>query len=81
MENKKPSKDFQFFLNNAKELEKKYKGKYIAIQDGVVLGAYDGFAVAAKSTVAQGYKPGTFIVQLASSDPASYTVSIYLGAE
>jgi len=73
---KAPSKDFQFFLDNVKELEKQYKGQYIAIKDCKVLGAYVDFATAAKTTVAQGHKPGTFIVQRADSDPASYTVTI-----
>jgi hypothetical protein len=75
MDNKKPSKDFQFFLDNVKELEKKYKGKFIAIKDGNVLGAYDEFAEAVKATLAQGHAAGTFIVQRADSDPASYTAT------
>ena len=73
--NQKPSKDFQFFLDNVIELEKKYKGKYIAIKDCKVLGAYDERLVAFKSTIQQGHKPGTFTVQQANSDPASYTVT------
>jgi hypothetical protein len=75
MEKKKPSKDFQFFLDHVEELEKKYNGKFIAIKDGKVLGAYDQFATAVKSTLSQGHKAGSFIVQQANSDPASYTVT------
>jgi len=73
--NKKPSKDFQFFLDNVKDLEKKYNGKYIAIKNCEVLGAYDEKVVAFRSTIEQGHEAGTFIIQKASSDPASYTVT------
>ena len=72
---KKPSEDFQFFLDNVKELEKKYKGKYIAIKNCKVLGDYESFAVAVKATLAQGHKAGTFIVQRNNSDPSSYTAT------
>jgi len=73
--NQKPSKDFQFFLDNVKELEKKYEGKYIVIKNCEVIGAYDERLIAFRSTIQQGHKPGTFTVQKASSDPASYTVT------
>jgi hypothetical protein len=70
----KPSKDFQFFLDNVKELEKKYKGKYVVIKDCKIIGDYDTFKDGVFETVKKGIKAGSFIVQKADANPETYTV-------
>ena len=55
-------REFDFFVHNQKELVEKYKGKYIAIKDNQVLGAYNSLAEAVKETAKQ-EKLGTFLIQ------------------
>ena len=75
--NKKPSKNFQFFLDNVKEWEKEHKDKYVVIKRGKVLAYYDTFADGVRLTVEQGHKAGGFSVQRVNSDPATYTVNVF----
>lgn len=42
----------------------KYRGRYIAIADGKVLGDYSDFDEGVDATLAEGYAPGSFMVHL-----------------
>lgn len=64
--------DFEWFKQNYKELFQKYGHKYLAIKNKRVLGVYDSFALAVKTT-RQTEKEGTFIVQECGEDESCYT--------
>ena len=49
---------------NLDSLLPKYRGRYIAISDGRVLGDYGDFDEGVDATLAEGYAPGTFMVHL-----------------
>ena len=68
-------KNFEYYLANLDELAKKYNGKYIALKECKVLGAYNTFNDALLYTEKQGHERGTFIVQKASTDPSAYTMT------
>ena len=70
-------KNFEFYLANLDDLAKEYDGKYIAIKDCKVLGAYETMVDAVEQTERQGHELGTFIVQKASTDPSAYTANYY----
>jgi hypothetical protein len=77
MENKEAlQKCFNFYLENLKELSERYNGKYIAIKDCRVLGAYDTFDIAYMETLKK-ETSGTFIIQKAENNPAAYTSTYY----
>lgn len=70
-------KSFQWFLDNVKDLVKKYPEKYLAIKDCAVIGVYESFMDALTETQKAGHVLGSFLIQLASKDPAAYTVTHY----
>ena len=72
-DNKTLVKNFEWYKAELGNLAKKYPGKFIAIKDCKVLGAYDTFLSAIELTEKKGYERGTFIVQLAKNDPSAYT--------
>lgn len=49
---------------NLDSLLPKYRGRYIAISGGRVLGDYGDFDEGVDATLAEGYAPGTFMVHL-----------------
>ena len=53
-----------------------YAGKFIALKDGKVLGAYDDELTAVNETK-KDHKPGTFLVQLVSPGNAAYTQTFH----
>ena len=65
-------KEFQFYLNNQEELVEKYRGKYIVIKDGKVLGSYDTEKDAILNTEKE-HELGTFLVQKVEPGSESYT--------
>ncbi len=65
-------REFDFFVSNRKELVKKYKGKYIAIKDHKVLGAYNSLPEAVNET-SKSEKLGTFLVQECKLSKKAYT--------
>lgn len=54
--------DFGYYLKHKPALVRKYRGKYVVIRDGTVLGAYDDQLVAISET-SKTHELGTFIVQ------------------
>lgn len=71
--------DFRWFLNNYADLYEKYGSTYLVIKNKVVLGTYDTYAEAVKSTM-KTEKLGSFIVQLCSGTEIGYTNYIYYQA-
>jgi hypothetical protein len=65
-------KEFDFFVHNQKKLVKKYKGKYIAIKNNKVLGAYNNLPDAVKET-AKYEDLGTFLIQKCEPSMKVYT--------
>ena len=51
-----------WFYRNQDGLVSKYNGKFVAISDCNVLGAYDSFGDGVRAVIGRGYAPGTFIV-------------------
>ncbi len=65
-------KEFNFFKRNQKELVKKYKGKFIAIKDDNILGAYKSLSEAVKET-SKHEDLGTFLIQECKASNKAYT--------
>ena len=65
-------KDFAYYLDHQDELVEKYDGKYIVIQEGHVLGAYDDELTAITDTQ-KSHKLGTFLVQKVSKGTDDYS--------
>lgn len=66
---------FHYYIENQKEILKKYNGKVIILKDFEVVGAYDN-EWDAYETASEKYKPGTFIIQDVSPGTEAYTVVI-----
>ena len=60
--------EYDFYLNNKKELMKKYKDKYVAIQGTKVIGSGEDKVETVKRLMYDGYKLGEFLVHLVSKD-------------
>lgn len=69
-------KEFDYYLDHQDELVEKYKGQYIVIKDGVVLGAYLSDIEAVEET-SKGHEMGTFLVQYCTSGKESYTAQFH----
>lgn len=69
-------KEFQFYLNNQKELTKQYLGKFIVIKGEEVIGAYDSEVEAYEETKKQ-HELGTFLIQQCLSGEQSHTETFY----
>ena len=65
-------KEFRYYLDHQNELVKRYKGKFVVIKAGQVLGAYDDQLEAVKKT-AESHEMGTFLVQKCEPGSESYT--------
>ena len=65
-------KEFDFFVNNQKKLAKEYRGKYIAIKDNKVLGAFDSLPEAVRET-SKHEEVGTFLIQKCGASEKAYT--------
>jgi hypothetical protein len=69
-------KEFQYYLNNQKELVKTYNNKFIAIKDQVVIGAYDSHLDAYNET-AKKHAVGTFLIQHCVPGESGYTQTFH----
>lgn len=69
-------KEFDYFLSNRKELVERYKGKYIAIKDNEILGAFDSLSEAIKET-SKHEELGTFLVQECIPSSDAYTQTFH----
>lgn len=59
---KMADKNYEFFVANLKDLYKSYKNKFVVIKDEKVIGAYDSFDDAFKTTI-KTEELGTFLIQ------------------
>ena len=69
-------KEFDWFIDNLTTLAQKYKGKFVAIKNFKVIGAYGTFVEAIRETVKK-EELGTFIVQKCSINPGDNVVIIH----
>jgi len=70
-------KEFDFYLKNQDALVKEYKGKFIVIKGGRVLGAYDDFQTAIDSTTSANHELGTFLIQKCTPGSEDYTATFH----
>ena len=68
-------KDFLWFKDNYAELQKMYGNSFIVIKNETVLGTFDSYASAVRTTV-KTEELGTFIVQECNKDYKAYQCSI-----
>ena len=69
-------KEFDYYLNNEKELSSKYGGKYIVIVGEEVVAVYPSYEIAlfeSKKTMAQ----GTFLIQHCLTGSVAYTSTFH----
>ncbi len=64
-ENEIVKKNYKFYLDNKKEIDKKYKNKHIIIKDEKVIGAYETLEAAIND--AKNIEAGTYIIQFCIS--------------
>lgn len=67
--------DFDFFINNYKDLYKQYGHKFLAIKNEKVLGAYDSVPDAI-TQLSNEYEIGTYIIQECTGDDSAYRTTI-----
>ena len=68
--------EFEYFMAHHDEIAREHEGQVVVIKGGAVLGYYRNVAQAVAATVRQ-HQLGTFLAQLVSRDPASYTQTFY----
>jgi hypothetical protein len=68
----KLKKEFRYYLAHQAELVQKYKGKYVVIKDGTIIGVYDDELQAVNETQ-KTQELGTFLVQKCEPGSESYT--------
>lgn len=69
-------KNFNFYLENHKDIIKKYLDKYIVIKDEKIVDSYDTFEEAVSES-SKKYKLGTFIIQKCSKDLSETTQAFH----
>ena len=69
-------KEFEYYLAHQDEMVEKYDGKYIVIQKGHVLGAYDDELTAITDTQ-KSHELGTFLVQRVSRGTSDYSQTFH----
>ena len=69
-------KEFDFYRAHQDDMVAKYDGKVVAIKNCKVLGAYDTYLDALKSTSEQ-HEVGTFLLQKVSEGDADYTATFH----
>ncbi len=66
--------EFAYYLENQGELVKKYSGKFLAIKNKEVIGAYDTMSEAVNET-SKSHEKGTFLVQKCEPGKNAYTAT------
>ncbi len=70
-------KELQYYIDNQKELVKKYSGKQLVIKDQEIKGAFNTVEEAFEFSEKQGYELGTFIIQECTPGEESYTQTFH----
>ena len=60
--------EYEYYKSHEADLRLRYFGRYIVIRGSEVIGDYDDKAKAIAEAIAQGHKPGTFLVQFVAPD-------------
>jgi len=68
-------KELDFFIQNQKELVKKYNGKVLAIKEHEIIGIYNT-PLEAYTEVQKDHELGTFAIQPCRPGPEAYTITI-----
>jgi len=68
--------EFKYYLDNQKELVKKYRGKFLVIKDQKIIGIYDDEKDAYFKTQ-QEHELGTFLIQKCEPGEESYTQTFH----
>ena len=72
-------KEFKYYLDNQKELVKKYSGKFLVIIGEKVVGIYDSFEDALDDSQKK-FELGKFLIQLCLPGEDSYTQTFHTRA-
>ena len=67
-------REFEYYLQNQKELAQKYNGKVLVIKGQTVIGVFESELEAVQQT-SEKHELGTFLVQKCDPTPASHTQS------
>jgi len=74
---KKPlEREFQYYIDNQKQLVEKYDGKFVVIKGQTVLGAYDSELQAFEETT-KDHELGTFLVHKCEPGDESFTQTFH----
>lgn len=68
--------EFDFYLAHQAAMVEKYDGKYVAIKNGEVLGAYDDEMTAVTETQ-KSHELGTFLIQKVSQGDSEYSQTFH----
>ena len=69
-------KEIQYYLDNQKELVKKYNNKFIVLKDKKIIGSYDSHVEAYNKTL-ETEELGTFLIQHCLSGNQGYTQTFH----
>jgi hypothetical protein len=69
-------REFEYYLQNQKELVQKYNGKVLVIKGQTVIGVFESDLEAVQRT-SEKHELGTFLVQKCDLTPESYTQSYH----
>ena len=69
-------KEFQFYLDNQKELVEKYSGKFIVIKNNSIIGVYNSHSDAYNNSLKEN-ELGTFLIQHCIEGEQSYTQTFH----
>ena len=69
-------KEFQYYLDNQRDLVKKYNGRYLVIVGEEVVGDYYDYSQALSRSLEK-YEMGTFLVQKCSPGDKDYTFTFH----
>lgn len=64
--------EFQYYLDNQRQLVKEYNNKFIVIKDKAVIGSYDKEDIALFETQ-KTHELGTFLIQKCTDGTSAYT--------
>jgi hypothetical protein len=68
--------EFQWYLENQKQLVPKYNGRILVIKDNAVIGVYDD-ELTALAEASKSHTPGTFLLQRCTPGEEAYTTTFH----
>lgn len=69
-------KEYKYYLDNKKELLKKYKGKFVVIKNNDIIGTFNSFSDAYHNTI-KDHELGTFMIhQCLPVEPIRYITRV-----